>query len=146
MGRLNAVLHLFCALLTAILYVVALTQRARSRATVFSRLLLMAAFVMMSCHGVALLLFADKGVVFNILEACSFAAYYVLLGMLTKYLCIVCGADDTFYRGITFVCYGLCGTGMILWIVYLLRKTEDAEADDDEAEEDDVPELAEDEL
>ena len=36
--------------------------------------------------------------------------------------------------------------GMILWIVYLLRKTEDAEADDDEAEEDDVPELAEDEL
>lgn len=36
--------------------------------------------------------------------------------------------------------------GMILWIVHLLRKTEDAEADDDEAEEDDVPELAEDEL
>ncbi|MBQ6677696.1 MAG: histidine kinase [Clostridia bacterium] len=117
MGRLNAGVDLFCAVLTAILYAVTLTQKARSRATVYFRRMLLVSFVMTSLHTVALLFFADKGIVFNILEACSFASFFVLMGTFTKYVCIVCGADDTFYRGLTFVCYGLCTVGMIVWVV-----------------------------
>ncbi len=108
---------MFCAVLTAILYAVSLTQRARSRATLFFRRMLLAAFVMTACHAIALIFFADKGVAFRVFEACSFASFYILMGTFTKYICVVCGADDTFYRGITFACYGLSTVGMVMWIV-----------------------------
>ena len=123
MGTVNAVLNLFCAACSLLLYLSLLPQHQpyQTKDTKVFRRILLAAVFMLLFSGVGWLFVSSQPILFRLFSTCSALAFYVVLALYTLYMLNVLKLKNAFTLHVYQFNSLLCAFGALLCVVNLFR-------------------------